>query len=247
MDLESLFNLLEAEHECTPVDDEKSFDAIDAFEQKFKLTLPADMRRFYQQFNGALISDTCRILSIEEMTDRKTANESDESLPATWLTFADVWNSGEQMIAIDVTESNSHRNIVIDLEMDSSLFYCAFAKSFTEFLRCELHAEHPDYWIGTADSQMQKVRYQPSSMYYRELDQAYWNALDETPGTLICKHDECDKANISVSVFCKQHHYEQSGVPCPFVPGANNRGGLVTYFDAEENEIFRYATGVTLA
>ena len=39
-------------------------------------------------------------------------------------------------------------------------------------------------------------------------DQIFWNSLGEEVGPELCKHEECDRKRIQLSVMCRGHHFE---------------------------------------
>ncbi len=238
MDIETLLKLLEESQECIPVSEDEGHRAIESFKKETGLTLPSDMERFYERFESVLIFDSFKILSLQDSILINSELAQSIALPSSWKIFGDAWNSGEQYVAIDLLQKNSALNKIIDLEPDSSNQYYAFANSFTEVVSNVLQFEEkPDYWISNPDIVLQTISYRPGSAWYKENDLKYWNSLDDTPGTSTCKHPGCEKQNISVSAFCKQHHYEQSGIPCPFVPDAIEVKERLIYYNTAGEEI----------
>ena len=39
-------------------------------------------------------------------------------------------------------------------------------------------------------------------------DQIFWNSLGEEVGPELCKHEECNRKRIHLSVMCRDHHFE---------------------------------------
>jgi len=39
-------------------------------------------------------------------------------------------------------------------------------------------------------------------------DEIFWNSLGEEVGPEICKHEECNRKRIQLSVMCRRHHFE---------------------------------------
>jgi hypothetical protein len=55
----------------------------------------------------------------------------------------------------------------------------------------------------------------------RARDRAFYDCLGAERPTIPCRDDGCTRGSISLSVFCRRHHFENvKGRPCPFGPEA---------------------------
>lgn len=213
---------IEDEHDCVLAKPDNRGEQIEEFEKHIGYKLPADLRQFYLRFEQATLFNYFKILSFEEIEFLKKHRFPDGMIAASWLPFVDNGNVQEAYIAIDLSTTTSSGNPIIDLEAVKPDFYVAIGSCFNDFLTKTLRVGSDDcYWDVDKKLRLYTVHFTPGSRYFRSVNRQYWETLDDTPGSGTCQSDGCNNANLSVSAYCKQHHYErQEGHSCPFVENA---------------------------
>ncbi len=179
---------------------------------RFGYGLPDDMRTFYERCSDVKIFDRYSILSLQKALD------SDRSkLPKSWMPFCELPTGN--LIAIDLSNPEGDYPII---DLDNGEFeYLVIALSFTEFIDKILsHDGSINYWTDH-DKQHGKASVYLNNNQLRKKFQDYWDALSPEFGPEFCKADSCKNKRIKLSVFCRQHQFEQiHQIPCPFANDA---------------------------
>ena len=175
---------------------------------RFGYGLPDDMRMFYERCSDVKISDRYTFLSLQKALETDRAK-----LPKSWMPFCET--SDGNLIAIDLSNPDDTYPIidVNNLEFD----HLVVALSFTEFLDKLLsHEGSSAFWIDH-DKQHGTATVYLNNNQLRKKYQDYWNSLSDEYGPELCKAESCKHKRIKLSIFCKQHQFEQiHQIPCPF-------------------------------
>ncbi len=175
---------------------------------KFGAALPADMRTFYERCSDVKIFNRYSILSLQKALDQDRSQ-----IPRGWMPFCELSTGG--LIAIDLSQPDDVYPII---DLDCGDFdYLVIALGFTEFLDNILaYGEHSNYWDDHSKQYGTAKVYLKNSQVRKKYEE-YWNSLGEERGPEWCDSSGCETKRIKLSVFCKQHQFEQVyKVPCPF-------------------------------
>lgn len=175
---------------------------------KFGGALPQDMRTFYERCSDVKIFNRYSILSLQKALDTDRSQ-----IPKSWMPFCEL-PSGS-LIAIDLSQPDDVYPII---DLDCGDFdHIVIALSFTEFIDNILaHGEHSNYWNDHSKQYGIAKVYLKNSQVRKKYEE-YWNSLGEERGPEWCDSSGCETKRIKLSVFCKQHQFEQVyKVSCPF-------------------------------
>jgi uncharacterized protein len=168
---------------------------------KFGEPLPPDMRIFYERCSDVKIFNRYSILSLQKAIDVDRSQ-----LP-----------SG--LIAIDLSEPNGVYPII---DLDCGDFdYIVIALSFTEFIdKILAYGQDSNYW-NDHNEQYGNAKVHLKNSQVRKKYEEYWDSLGPETGSQRCMANGCENKNVKLSVFCRQHQFEQvHKVPCPFTSDA---------------------------
>jgi hypothetical protein len=183
-------------------------------EGRFCSRLPDDLREYYQHFSEVgLFDDRYRLMPLSEIAPVGLLQAGEDGqgwCSPTWLAICDLWDSN--YVAIDTTTSN-----ILDCYHEDLGSGRIIAKTFSEFLTCALNSGGQLYWLQHDFQDYGRVEYEPGPEFYRGLDRDWWETLGEEIGPESCRHDECQRKRIHLSVMCRRHHYEMTKRrECPF-------------------------------
>lgn len=175
---------------------------------KFGDSLPPDMRIFYERCSDVKVFDRYTFLSLQRALDVDRTQ-----LPRGWMPFCEL-NSGTH-IAIDLSQPNDVYP-VIDLDC-GDFDYIVIALSFTEFLdKILAYGQDTNYWMDH-NEQYGTARVHLKNSQMRKKYEEYWESLGSETGSQYCMSDGCENKSVKLSVFCRQHQFEQvHKVACPF-------------------------------
>ena len=179
---------------------------------KFGEPLPSDMRIFYERCSDVKVFDRYSFLSLQKALDVDRSQ-----LPRSWFPFCEL-NTGT-FLAIDLSEPNGVCP-VIDLDC-GDFDYIVVALSFTEFLdKILVYGQDSNYWIDQ-NEQYGTAKVHLKNSQVRKKYEDYWESLGPEIGSQRCMSDGCDNRSVKLSVYCRQHQFEQvHKVPCPFTSDA---------------------------
>lgn len=175
---------------------------------KFGYSLPDDMRIFYERCHDVKVFNRYSILSFQKALDTDRSK-----LPKSWMPFCDLPTGN--LIAIDLSNPNDVYP-VIDLD-HQDFDYLVIALSFTEFIDKILTRDGgSNYWTDH-NEQYGTAKVHLNNEQLRKQYEKYWNSLGEEAGPELCKNEQCDNLRIKLSIFCRQHQFEQmQKMSCPF-------------------------------
>lgn len=179
---------------------------------KFGEPLPPDMRIFYERCSDVKIFNRYSILSLQKAIDVDRSQ-----LPRSWFPFCELPSGG--LIAIDLSEPNGVYPII---DLDCGDFdYIVIALSFTEFIdKILAYGQDSNYW-NDHNEQYGNAKVHLKNSQVRKKYEEYWDSLGSETGSQRCMANGCENKNVKLSVFCRQHQFEQvHKVPCPFTSDA---------------------------
>ncbi len=119
------------------------------------------------------------------------------------------------LIAVDLSNPDGTYPIIDlnNLEFD----HLVVALSFTEFIDKILSHDGSSVFWSDHDKQYGTATVYLNNNQLRKKYQDYWNSLSDEYGPELCKAESCKHKRIKLSIFCKQHQFEQiHQIPCPF-------------------------------
>ncbi len=175
---------------------------------KFEYSLPDDMRIFYERCHDVKVFNRYSILSFQKALDTDRSK-----LPKSWMPFCELPTGN--LIAIDLSNPNDVYPII---DLDNQDFdYVVIALSFTEFIDRILTRDGTSVYWTDHNEQYGTAKVHLNNQLLRKQYEEYWNSLGEETGPDLCKNEKCDRLRIKLSIFCRQHQFEQmQKMSCPF-------------------------------
>jgi hypothetical protein len=214
--LSKLFARIESHHHCTPA--EAAAEArMRGFERASGFPLPFDLRAFYLRFDSATLFGRYDFLPLDRICRTGAALGGPDwfdSEPAPWFAFCSIGNGDH--VGIDLA-TNGTDNFILDCDHDNTSSRRVIARSFTDFLAQLLTAKGDAYYLDSAFRPIAviDVPYRPPLAWLRE----HYHKWSQDPevGPDRCRNSTCPRLAVSLSVFCRRHHFESiNNVHYPF-------------------------------
>jgi hypothetical protein len=148
---------------------------------------------------------------------QKALDTDRSKLPKSWMPFCELPTGN--LIAIDLSNPDGTYPI---MDLDNGDFdYLVISLSFTEFMDKILSHEGTSSFWTDHNEQLGTAAVYLNNNQLRKKYQEYWDSLSPEYGPESCKAESCKNKRIKLSVFCKQHQFEQiHQVACPFANDA---------------------------
>jgi hypothetical protein len=215
--LAKLLGLIETAHTSVPARDDAESE-LDAFVGASRYSLPDDVRTFYRRFRSATLFARLQLLPISEWRRTGAAllgPEWTESEPPSWYAFCDAFDGN--FIGIDLARSAFAANAILDCDHDDIPHRRVIADSFTQFLDRALRSPARLFYLQAEFEPLTTIDVPDNPpLAWMRRQYANWS-VDPELGPDRCRHPDCMRLHVALSVFCRKHHFEAINQhPYPF-------------------------------